>query len=42
MQEFIADSLLGLLVCLLGKSPREQGRTLWAMSSHEEEDHDEP
>jgi hypothetical protein len=43
MQEFIANTLWGLLLCLLGKSPtqEEEGRTLWA-TTHEEEDHNEP
>jgi len=33
--------IVGLLVCLLAKSPREEGRTLWA-TTHEEEDQNEP
>jgi hypothetical protein len=41
MQELIANTLWGLLLCLLAKSPTEEDRTLWA-SSHEEEDHNEP
>jgi hypothetical protein len=40
MQEAIANTLWGLLVCLLGKSPREEGGTLWATTL--EEDHNEP